>query len=569
MMSAPHVDKANAYARDVIAGRLPACKWVRKACQRHVDDLKRSRTASWPYRFDEAKAERICKFAELLPHIKGAWARKDPQTKQPQRITLQPWQCFILCMLFGWVKKATGTRRFRRASIYIPRKNGKSTLAAMIGWWMFAKDDEPGAEVYSGATSEKQAWEVFGPARQMAIAIPALPAQLGVTVNARSLLRLGDNCKFEPVIGKPGDGASPHLAIVDEYHEHADSTLHDTMQTGMGARQQPLNFIISTAGDNLSGPCKDDWDDLQKLLDRTIEDDTWFGLIFTVDDGDDWTTEEALRKANPNYDVSVSRDFLLAQLATAKRDARAQATFKTKHLNIWVGATKGWLNMEQWKACGDASLSFDDFAGAECWVGLDAASRIDMTSLVALFRRNDGFALFANHYMPADTVALPQNAHYRKWVADGWLIATPGARVDFTIIEDDLRAWSKRFNIQALAFDPKELNDFINRVGLWASFDRVEVPQGPQLMSGPMKEMEALIATGKQYHENDPVLTWMASNVIKKEARGGGPVKYYYPTKSREQNKIDGIVAAILALSRALVATNAKSVYSDRGIFAI
>lgn len=567
----PHVDKANSYVRDVLAGRIPACKWVKRACRRHIDDLQRERKAGWPYRFDAAKAERVCVWGEKMPHVKGKWARKDPVTRKASRITLEPWQCFVLAMIFGWVKKATGTRRFRKASAYIPRKNAKSTLACIIGWWMFAKDDEPGAEVYCGATSEKQAWEVFGPARQMGIAEPGLPDGVGATIAARSLMRIAENAKFEPVIGKPGDGSSPHCAIVDEYHEHPDSTLYDTMKTGMGAREQPLILVISTAGENLAGPCRDDWSDCEKLLDGIIEDDTHFAIIWTVDDGDDWTSEDALRKANPNFDVSVSRDFLLAQLAEAKRDPHKQAVYKTKHLNMWVAALKGWLNMEQWKRCGDSKLKLDDFAGADAWVSLDAASKIDLTSMPVTFRHPDGgYATFARHYIPEDTVAMAHNAHYRKWVAEGWLTATPGARVDFTVIEDDLRAWAKKFNIRALAFDPKELNDFINRVGLWASFDRIEIPQGPQLMSEPMKEMEALIATGKYRHPCDPVLTWMASNVVKKEARGGGPVKYYYPTKTKPENKIDGIVAGIMGLSRAMVADGVgKSVYSERGIFAV
>jgi phage terminase large subunit-like protein len=555
----PHVEKAHGYAHDVVKGRILACKWVRKACQRHIDDLKRSQSAMWPYRFDPSKAERVCKFGEMLPHVKGKWARKDPATKKARCISLEPWQCFLICSIHGWVKKTNGKRRFRRASWYIPRKNAKSTTACIIGWWGFVKDDEPGSEVYSGATSQQQALEVFRPAWQMAKTRPELPAQLGVTLTGKTdpgpMYRLSDGSKFEALIGKPGDGASPHVAIVDEYHEHPDSTLHDTMLTGMGAREQPLLLIISTAGENLSGPCRDDWQTCEKLLDGVIEDDTHFAIIWTIDDGDDWTTEDALRKANPNFDVSVDREFLLAQLAVAKRDPRAQGIFKTKHLNMWVGATCGWVNMEQWKTCGDTDLSLDDFAGADAWVGLDAASKIDLTSMPITFKHPDGgYATFARHYIPEDTVSLPHNAHYRKWVAAGWLTATPGARVDFTVIEGDLRAWAEKFNVKALAFDPKELNDFVNRVGLWASFDRVEVTQSPQLMSEPMKEMEALIATSKYRHQCDPVFTWMASNVVKKEARGGGPVKYYYPTKTKAENKIDGVVAGIMALSRAMVA---------------
>jgi len=562
-MPSIHVAKANAYVADVLAGRIPACKWVRLACQRHVDDLERSTSDDWPYEFDATKAERVCKFGEMLPHVKGKWARRDPKTRRPQTIKLEPWQCFIICSLFGWVKKDTGVRRFRKASVYIPRKNAKSTTACIIGWWMFAKDDEPGAEVYSGATSEKQAMEVFRSAWQMARSVPEIADQLGVTITGKTdpgpMYRLGDNSKFEALIGKPGDGASPHLAIVDEYHEHADPILYDTMKTGMGAREQPLILIISTAGDNLAGPCKDDWDDCQKLLDGVIQDETQFAILWTIDDGDDWTTEAALAKANPNWGVSVNPEIYLPDQQTAIRDVTKQATFKTKHLNMWVSAKSGWINMEQWKACEDRSLKLEDFEGQEAWVALDAASKIDLTSMPITFKLKDGgYATFARHYIPEDTAALPQNAHYRKWIAEGWLTATPGARVDFTTIEEDLKEWSQRFNIQSLSYDPKELNDFINRVGIWAGFERIEVTQSPALMSEPMKEMEALIATGKYKHCGDPCLTWMASNVVKKEARGGGPVKYYYPAKQKAENKIDGIVAGIMSLGRAMLHTQSS-----------
>jgi phage terminase large subunit-like protein len=195
-----------------------------------------------------------------------------------------------------------------------------------------------------------------------------------------------------------------------------------------------------------------------------------------------------------------------------------------------------------------------------------------MTSMVVVFRRidGDGFTVFANHYIPEETSALPQNAHYRKWAASERLIVTPGARVDFTFIEDDLRAWAESFNVQQLAFDPRELNDFVNRVALWSSFERVEITQGAQFMSEPMKELEAQVAAGTLRHEHDPVLTWMASNVIRKEARGGGPVKYYYPTKAKPENKIDGIVALIMALGRAMAGGGEqKSVYETRGIEAV
>ena len=247
---------ATQYACDVVDGRIAACKWARLACQRHLNDLART---SWQYTFNPEltdvngklyyPVERICKFAQMLPHIKGDWAARG------ERIRLEAWQVFVLASIFGWVHRDTRRRRFRIADLYVPRKNAKSTIAAVIGAYMLAADGEYGAEVYSGATSEDQAYEVFRPARLMAATTPEYCKHYGVTVNISNLAIVSTNSKFEPVIGKPGDGASPSCAIVDEYHEHKTSALYDTMETGMGARSQPLLLIITTAGSDISGPC--------------------------------------------------------------------------------------------------------------------------------------------------------------------------------------------------------------------------------------------------------------------------------------------------------------------------
>jgi phage terminase large subunit-like protein len=214
----PLCAKAHKYAEDVIALRIPACKWVRLAAERYLRDLERAQAGVFKFKYDPEKAEKVCRFAQLLPHNKGKWARKDAKTGRVQRLVLEGWQCFIVCNVYGWVNKDTGFRRFTQASIYVPRKNGKSMFACVLGWWMFAKDKEPGAEVYCGATSEAQAWEVFRPARQTGIMEPELPEALGVKIYGQTMVRPADGSRFEPVIGKPGDGASPHCAIVDEYH---------------------------------------------------------------------------------------------------------------------------------------------------------------------------------------------------------------------------------------------------------------------------------------------------------------------------------------------------------------
>ena len=544
-----YTEIALGYCRDVLDGTKPACKWERLAVRRFMEDMERQNDPAWPYRYDTKKAHRYCKLAGLFPHCKGAWAK---EVGKARRIKWEPWQYFILCNIFGWVKKADDFRRYRKASLYIPRKNAKSTLASVIGWLMFAFDDEPGAEVYSGATSLKQAMEVFAPAKEMARLTPELVQATGTTINAKSLVRVDANAKFEPVIGKPGDGASPHCAIADEAHEHSTSDLIDTMITGMGARRQPLLLIISTAGDNLAGPCKDDWDALGKNLEgiEGFRDDTWFGVIYTIDADTDWTSEDALRMANPNFDVSVSGEFLRAQLAVAVRDARSQAAFKTKHLNLWVSSKSNYFNVEEWSRCRSKErITLDDMHDAPCILAGDFASKRDLTTLVHLFPLDGGrFRVFAKHYLPRGTVDLPENQHYRAWEAGGRLTVTDGEVIDYAPILADAAEACAKFAVSEMPFDP-------NRA--WGVFPQLQERGVPVVeyritvltMSEPMKFLDALIRAGKIEHDGDPVLAWAISNVVAQEDRK----ENVFPNKPGADKKIDPAVALIMALGRAMV----------------
>lgn len=553
----PNVTAAEKYCRDVVAGKTPACKWTRLACKRHLDDRRREKTGAFRYRFDRDKAERVSRFIQLLPHIKGKWARKDPRNPNAHRIRLAPWQLFIICSVFGWVQKKTGRRRYRKASVYVSRKNGKSTLASGIGWWMFAKDDEPGAEVYSGATTEKQAWEVFGPARRMALAEPDLPDGLGVTVGAQTMSRASDGSKFEPIIGNPGDGASPHLAIVDEYHEHQTDSLYATMETGMGAREQPLMLVISTAGENLAGPCYDDWLTVKKILERTLDDDGHFGVIYTIDDDDDWTSEEALRKANPNYGVSVSEEFLQSQIRHGIANARKQGMIKTKHLNVWVQARDAWFNMQRWQQAARPGIKLEDYAKRRCYLGLDLASKIDIAALEFLFPEEDGgWMRFGKYYLPEETVEKPENEHYRKWAREGWLTVTEGNMIDYGRILDDIVVAQSQFEVAELAYDPHQSTMLITEL-MAEGVPCVEFRPTVLNFSEPMKQVDALVMAGKIRHNADPVMTWQMSNVVAKvDAKDN-----VYPRKERPENKIDSVVALIQAMGRALTAPAQEKKY--------
>lgn len=550
------VDEGMQYAQDVVAGDIVACKYVIQACQRQLNDLEKK---SWEYSFDKKRAERAIKFIELLPHTKGMWAQKR------QRLVLSPWQKFIIATAFGWVKKS-GARRFSECYVEVPRKNGKSAKAAGIGLYCFAADGEYGAEVYSGATSEKQAWEVFKPARLMSLKTPALTDHFGIEINAKSLSIVESGAKFEPLIGKPGDGASPSCAIVDEYHEHDTPDLYDTMLTGMGARTQPLMFIITTAGSNIAGPCYDKRAEVVRMLDGVYSNDELFGIIYTIDEGDDWTSPAALRKANPNIGISVSEDFLLARQREAVASSTRQNVFKTKHLNMWVSAHTAWMNMETWLRCGDTSLRREQFVGCPVYIALDLASKIDIAANVQLFTKVvDGvthYYVFGNYYLPETTVADPKNKHYVGWQKDGYLTVTDGDEIDFAVIREDVKDLLSTHEVREIPYDPWRATQLAQEISAEGGLC-VEYRNTVQLMSMPMKELEAAIVSGRLHHDGNPVLTWMMSNVVAKiDAKDN-----IYPRKEKPERKIDGVVALIMAIGRAIANVEQEAtVYESRGI---
>ena len=543
-----HVADAERYVEDVLAGHVVACRWIKLACERHRRDLKASKRRGALYYFDPEKGDRPCRFAEKLPHVKGKWARRQPGGKQ-QTLKLEPWQKFVLVSIFGWLKRSNGKRRFTKARIYLPRKNGKSFLAAVIGWYMFALDGEPGAEVYSGATSEKQAWEVFGPARQMAIMKQSLAEGLGATINAQSLVLERDNSRFLPVIGNPGDGASPHCAIVDEFHEHKTSDLIDTMATGMGAREQPLELVISTAGSNLAGPCREDWKSCERILENTggFSDDSCFCVIWTIDKGDAWDTEDALKKANPNWGVSINEELILAELKSAKQVARKQSAYRTKYLNEWVSAKEGFFNVAEWADLGTAKPR-EDYKEFPSYLAGDLASKHDLVALMQLFVLPDKrFAVFGKYFLPAATIELPENQHYRNWVRDGWLEIAGDKVTDLEEFKEHAKELCATYQVDEFPFDP-------NRA--WGVFPALEAEGLPVVeyrntvmtMSEPMKQLDALIRSGRIVHNGDPVLAWAIANVTGKYDKKDN----VFPNKEANQNKIDPVIGLLMALGRAM-----------------
>lgn len=583
----PHVEAANRYIKDVLAGKILACKWVKLACQRQLNDLRRQKDKAWPYRFDKKNAERICKFIELLPHTKGKWAAKQETQK------IEPWQCFIITTLFGWIDKKTLLRRFREGYVEVPRKNGKSLLAADIGLYMFAADGEFGAEVYSGATTEKQAWEIFRPAQLIAKRTPDLCAAYGILPNASNLAIIENGSRFEPLIGNPGDGPSPSCGLIDEYHEHKSDQLYETITTGMGAREQPFILIITTSGSNLAGPCYMKHLEVQKILEGSDTDETIFAIIFTIDaddakqndkkielkEEDQWTSELALRKANPNYGVSLSEDYLLNKQRAAMRSARKQNAFKTKHLNLWVGAYSAWMDMLKWKQC-PPRKSLEELIGRRCFIGVDLSSKIDIAASVKVFPPEGEDLLWHVHgryYLPEAIVEDDESgnaSHYDAWAKQGLITLTDGDVIDYEQIKEDLLEDGEQFKIVRAAFDPWSATTFMQNLATYKPFVPrlvkgekvpvcIEFPQTVKNFSEPMKETEVLVRMQLLAHGDCPVMTWMMSNVVAREDKK----ENLFPVKESVEKKIDGPVALFMGVARGLLEPHdGGSIYNHREV---
>lgn len=531
---------AKKYARDVSIGKILACKWVKLACQRQTEDLKKYGKKGL-YEWSEPKAHRVCRFIELLTHTKGELAG--------QRVVLEPWQIFILTTVFGWRRRADGGRRFRRVYIEVPRGSGKSTLSSGVALYCLLADHEPGAEVYSFATTRDQAKIVFGDAKVMAENNPALRERFGLQVLANALYVPSTNSTFQAksAEGSTLDGLNTHLAVVDELHAHKTRAVYDVVETSLGKRRSSLLWCITTAGFDTSGICYEVRTMCTKVLSRLADDETQFAIIYTIDDGDDWSSMEALEKANPNWGVSVRPEVITSLLQKAKTLPSAINNFKTKHLDVWCSARSAWLDMRAWKRCETTGLELSDFEGQPCFIGLDIGSKSDLTVKTYLFPfeedGKDKYALFCECWLPSKAIETSTNSQYSGWVRSGYIQETDGAMTDLNVIEDSIREDLSRFDVQAITYDPWQATQLATSLSDEGA-PMLECRFTVQNVSDPMKTLEALVIDGRIVHDGNPVMAWMMGNV---EARIDAKDNIF-PRKERHENKIDGAVAAILAL---------------------
>lgn len=578
MSGRDYVGLARAYEDDVLADRIPACKWVKLACARNRRDRERADRAdpAFPYVFDPLAATRVCLGAEQLPHVKGPLARivgQDPLGRPRWNpIQLEPWQCWFLTTLFGWQKAQTHLRRFRVALMLVPRKNAKSTLAATVAAYMLTSDGESGAECYCAATMRDQAKVVAEILWEMARRSPAFREYFGVKLGAKTTRVLevpATASKFMPLSADAHtlDALNVSFAIVDELHAHKTRAVWDVLDTATGARLQPLMLATTTAGTDIGGICYELVQYLHQILEGVLEDEAFFGIDYTIDDGDDWRNPAIWRKANPNYAVSVQPDDLERKARAAEHTPGSVNNFLTKHLNVWVKAAASWMPMEDWQACADPALTLEALATFPCWIGVDLAEVRDIAAVVALFELPDTYAAVGRFYLPEDTIERSPIAQYVGWARQGSLIATPGGATDYQRIEDDIVAWCETLQVREVAFDRALAAQMSQRLmaRLGPEPEVITVGQSVDVINPAMQWLEKLVIERRFVHTADPVLTWMASNVVVQRNHKGE----IYPRKAGgkdSHHKIDGITALLTVGTRALAGEHPPSVYETRGV---
>jgi len=536
------------YALDVITGKIPAAKYVAKACQRYLTDLDTAEERGLEFRPKTAQAY-ITFFQRAIRHTVGEW---DGRPFDPL-----PWQQFILWNLYGWFRE-DGTRRFNYAYITVARKNGKTTLMAGCALAALFFDQEKAAEVYFAATKKDQAKIGFDEAQRMVSISPQLRRHLRAGKHDIKAPTLSARCTYLSSERDTLDGLNIHFAGIDEYHAHPTDGVANVLRSGMQARRNPLHLTITTAGFNRESPCYEMQKTCKEILDGVKHDDAQFALIYELDEDDDWTDSSTWIKANPSLGVALRPQLLESQLQQAiNLGGSREVEFKTKHLNKWVTASKTWIQDEIWSA----NERQEDLTGRICWGGLDLASVSDMTALVMVYPDGEGYHVRGHYFMPSDTIdnILDRDpSHiYRTFLDLPNFHVTDGNVTDYAAIrrlvsgvmnrpdgqEVDATSLMHNYQIEKIAFDRYNST----QIAIDLVDDGVPLTpfgQGFVSMSSPTKQLEVLVRTGKVWHDGDPVLRWALGNVELKMDPAGN-IK---ADKQKSGGKIDPIVAMVMGI---------------------
>jgi len=543
------MNRFHQFISDVQSGRFPAGVLLKQAIDRHLTDLKRT---DWGFYFDEKKAQHAVKFAELCRHWKGAQAGK--------RIKLEPHQVFRRALLYGW-RSQDGTRRFTTSYYEVARKNAKTTEAAIDALYHILFEEKSGAQIFAGATKEAQARIVVNDIGQIALMTPELKDKFEYYYYKGEVTRVvyKERASYITPLGKDSrrnDGFDPSMGIMDEYHAHPTDEVMNIVESGMAARANRLINIITTAGFHKESPCFRMRKTCTDMLAGLITHDRLLAVIYSMDEGDDWRDPANWLKTNPNLNVSVREEYLSDRMEKALVEGgEKEVDFITKNLNVWMDASMVWIPDAKWQACGSP---MPDLSGAVCYGGLDLAKYLDINAFALWFPEHS--YLLAYFWVPEAKLKDQKEADYRRWASDGWIRTCPGEVTDHEQVYRDIAEITAPYNLQGVAFDRallyhttiKALND--------ASIMMVEHGQRYMETHQPTLLLQEKIISGELKHNNNPVMRWMLANVVITRDSVGN----MKPDKAKSANKIDGIVAAMMALgiaSRDL--QQAGTMYSD------
>jgi phage terminase large subunit-like protein len=501
------------------------------------------------YYFDELAAARaVAFFPRYLRHTKGRWVG--------QVFNLDIWQEVCIRLAFGW-KRPDDTRRFRIVYVRIPRKNGKTGLAGGVGLMLTFADHEAGAEVYSFANDTDQAAIAFNAAKAMRVRSPKLARQSLAYKKTIVVGKTGSVYKVLSSEAASKDGLNASGLIGDEIHASKSRALYDVLHTSTGAREQPLEFLITTAGDDIHSLCYEFDDYGEKVLAGIIEDPEFLPVLFGADREADISDPAVWARANPSLGKTVSVDYIRKQAAKARQIPAYENTFKRLHLDIWTEQTVRWLPMTDWDACAGA-LNHEDLArfleGRKCYGGLDLSRKIDISALELSFPpdedQDEPWYVLSYFWVPEERItqrAKRDRVPYDVWAKQGFIKPTEGNVVDYDVIRADINALRERFVMSEIGFDPWNATQLSTQL-MSDGFEMVEVRQGPRSLSEACKFLEAQVVSHGLVHGGNKVLRWMASNaVIRTDAN-----ENIAPDKAKARERIDGIVALVTGLSRAI-----------------
>jgi phage terminase large subunit-like protein len=495
-----------------------------------------------------------------LTHVKGEWAG--------QSLRLRPWQEQVVRQLFGTVRP-DGTRQYRTCYIEIPRKNGKTTLAAALALYLLVGDGEPGAEVYSAAVDLEQASLAFNTAAQMIYQDAELSRVLEVVPSRRRIVYPATGGFYRAI---PADAPSAHGynasgVIYDELHAAPNRDLWDVLTTSMGARRQPLTIVITTAGYDRHSICWELHQYAEKVRDGVIDDPTFLPILYGAPQEADWTDEAVWRAANPALGDFRSLDELRTAYRQASEVPARQQTFRRLYLCQWTESAERWLDLARWDA-GSVPVNLTGLAGRRAWGGLDLASTTDLTAFVLVVPDEDaGYAVLPYFWLPREGLrrrAARDRVPYEQWAAEGWLEVTEGEVVDYALIRARIRELATRLRIVEIGYDRWNASQLVTELQQDGA-TMVPISQGFAGLSAPARTLEQLVLGGRLRHGGHPVLRWCVANtVVEQDAYGN-----VRPSKRRSTDRIDGVVALLMALDRATRHGGAMSVYERRELVTV